>query len=86
MSNFEDLCQEIDEKKRKAGMLRVVFGNSRKKVADILLDKHTQCDVHLDAKKRVTSITYQNVLGKVILTPSGIDMVNSSGTAWAVSN
>lgn len=86
MSIFESLLNESDENVRRAGILDAVFVNSRKKVADIVWDNNVECKMKTDAKKWAISITYQNVLGKIILTPVGIDRLDSFGTAWEVSS
>ena len=86
MSIFESLLNESDENVRRAGILDAVFVNSRKKVADIVLDNNVECKMKTDAQKWAISITYQNVLGKIILTPVGIDRLDSFGTTWNISS
>lgn len=51
MSIFESLLNESDENVRRAGILDAVFVNSRKKVADIVLDNNVECKMKTDAQK-----------------------------------
>jgi hypothetical protein len=49
MSIFESLLNESDEIVKKAGILDLVFADSRKKVSDILFDNNTECKVKTNA-------------------------------------
>jgi len=84
ISIFETLCNELDDVKRRAGILSIISDGARQRAEALLSDKDTIFDSVSDKKWSITSITYKNSQGKLIVTSKGIDRIDDFGTMWSL--